>query len=101
MMNRQQLEAEPNWQATFERPRVPEGGYRFTCIMRTIHEGLFYWHTPDYEGLYQYGATRVAPELQAELASAIPGGFLRLVAGTMPTFPLGVPLSDEPGEVRL
>jgi hypothetical protein len=86
-VTRQQLEAEPNWQATFERPRVPEGGSRFVCLMRTIHEGLFYWHTPDYQGLYQWGATRVAEYLREELDSAIPGGYLRLVAGTSPTFP--------------
>jgi hypothetical protein len=54
--------------------------------MRTIHHGLFYWYTPDYEGLYQWGATRVAEYLREELASALPGGFLRLVAGTAPTF---------------
>jgi len=49
--------------------------------MRTV-KGGFYWHTPDYQGLFAWGATRTfLPDLTAD---AMARGYLELVAGELP-----------------
>lgn len=79
-MTRQELERQPHWQATFERTR-PDVTERFDCLMRTITGG-YYWHTPDYQGLFAAGATRTYHP--SFLASALASGHLKLVAGSLP-----------------
>lgn len=80
MSELQELEACPNWVATFERtnPGVRE---RYDCLMRSLVGG-YYWHTPDYRGLFAWGATRsFNPDI---LAEDLRLGYKRLVRGKLP-----------------
>lgn len=80
MIDRAYLEAKDNWQCTFEilPARQPA---RFDCLMCTV-TGDFYWYTPNYQGLFPSGATRLfhAEYTRERLAA----GTLKLVAGTLP-----------------
>ena len=51
-MTRQDLETQPNFVATFQHKNGP-----IECLMATIHGGR-YWHKPDYQGIFAWGATR-------------------------------------------
>jgi hypothetical protein len=72
------LEAKDTWQATFRITRRGE----FDCLMRTSSGG-YYWHTPNYTGLFVAGATRNydASMLRESLAD----GTMVLVAGELPS----------------
>lgn len=51
-MTREDLEARGDWQATFRARRST----RHLCLMRTM-KGGFYWHDPNYDGAFAWGAT--------------------------------------------
>ncbi|GEA15494.1 hypothetical protein E308F_17380 [Moorella sp. E308F] len=76
----QELEARPNWVATFERTN-PEARFRYDCLMCTLVD-TYYWHTPDYTGLFAWGATR--PCNLDLLREDLELGYKRLVRGTLP-----------------
>jgi hypothetical protein len=83
MATREQLEANEYWQCTVERMNFPtESRARFDCLMRS-HNGGFYWHTPEYDGYYPWGATR--DYLPRFTALAVADGTLRVASGTVPT----------------
>jgi hypothetical protein len=71
-MTLQELESSPNWILTVERTR---NGV-FDCLMRNIHGG-YYWYTPNYQGLFAYGATSTYNE--KFLQSCIETKLLRIV----------------------
>ena len=78
-MNRKELEKQDNWLATFKRTLCRKG--KFDCLMATVKGGC-YWHTPEYKGLFLWGATR---DFRLEMtASSIESGFLELVKGKLP-----------------
>lgn len=55
-MKIKELESKPNWIATFKRTRrnVKE---KYDCLMKSFN-GSYYWHTPDYEGMFMWVTTR-------------------------------------------
>ena len=53
-MTRTELERKHNWIATFKHK---SGKQRECCLMATVGDGQYYWHYPDYDGLFGYGAT--------------------------------------------
>lgn len=55
MADRDYLEAKDNWQATFRHTRA-EVRNPFVCLMRCVNGG-YYWHVPDYQGLFPCSAT--------------------------------------------
>jgi len=83
-MTRQQLESDPDWQATFS---IVKRAGRHSCLMRTVPDAAgrlgYYWYDVDYNGIFAWGATRTFLGLAA-LRDAIADGFLQLVAGEIP-----------------
>ena len=79
-MTRKELENKPHWQATFQQTRKPIPS--FVCLLKTIVPGVYYWHTPEYSGLFPAGATM--PCTLSYLADALDRGALQLVAGKVP-----------------
>jgi hypothetical protein len=77
-MTREQAEAAPNWQATYYNPKTG----RYTCVMRTLTPGSYYWHSPDYQGLFAWGATRSFDHVGLTFAER--HGYAVLTAGTPP-----------------
>ena len=53
MAARKNLESKENWVLTIKNLRNGE----YNCLMKNI-KGGYYWHTPDYDGLFAYGATQ-------------------------------------------
>jgi hypothetical protein len=78
MRHRAQVESLPNWQATFQ-----QAGGQVVCLMRTLRGG-FYWDTPDYAGLFAWGAT--ASFNSRLFQDALRTGRLRLLTGQIPDF---------------
>ena len=85
-MDREKIEQEPNWQATYRY--VVTGKYK--CVMRTLTPGFYYWWRCSYDGMFAWGATMrfTREDLEWELAN----GYLELVAGTPP--PVIEPVHD-------
>lgn len=79
MRDRRYLESKPNWQATFRRVRRTRE--RFVCLMRTI-TGDHYWDTPEYRGMFWWGATKEYH--RKDLQHALDEGLVVLVKGEMP-----------------
>lgn len=77
-MTRQQLENKPNWQATYYNPKT----HRYSCVMRTLTPGSYYWHYPEYQGLFPSGAT--VDFSHSSLAFSEAEGYLVFTAGTPP-----------------
>lgn len=83
MLTRAYLESLPHWQATF--------AYRTeatVCLMQNV-KGGFYWHAPDYEGTFAWGATYTFNVDSTRRAMG--RDHLTLVAGTLPACLLEVP----------
>jgi hypothetical protein len=78
MRDRVYVESLPNWQATFQQV-----GGQVVCLMRTLRGG-FYWDTPDYAGLFAWGAT-ASFDLRA-FQDALRTARLRLLTGQIPDF---------------
>ena len=80
MPDRDYIEAKENWVATFRRT-APGVRDEFDCLMRTV-KGGYYWYTPDYKGLFLWGATRDfhLGIFQDNLRE----GYLELVKGNLP-----------------
>jgi hypothetical protein len=78
MIDREFLESRPNLIAAFERTRRADG---IVCLMRS-RPGGYYWHAPDYTGLFAWGAT--ADFHFGAFRDALARGLLRLIAGEIP-----------------
>lgn len=79
-MNKEELEEQPNWQATFRRTRLSIPA--FSCLMRSLTiTGGFYWHFPDHRGNVA-GATM--PCTITYLIDALERGALELISGHQP-----------------
>lgn len=77
-MTRERHEAEPNWQATYHNPKTG----RYSCVMRTLTPGSYYWSHCDYEGLFTYGGTM---NFSYEgLQFNVENGYAVLVTGEVP-----------------
>jgi hypothetical protein len=77
VIDRQNLEFRANWIATFEQTK----GNSFICLMQG-RSGTYYWHLPDYQGLFPSGAT--AGFYHFNFWDAMHKGYLKLVSGVIP-----------------
>lgn len=80
-MTRRKIEALDHWVCTLRRTRTGVRD-RYVCIIRDILGG-FYTYTPNYKGMFDYGATGSIGD-PVVFAGEISDGAMKVVKGKLP-----------------
>lgn len=80
MNDRSRVEKTHGWVATLKRTNR-KARDKYLCLCRSLG-GSFYWHTPDYKGLFAWGACREVAN--GEIIENLCNGNYIVVKGVVP-----------------